>query len=116
VSEKRVGFSIVGVTFVNNPNPDIPADIAAAIDGLERAAFKDGATAAARAALDAAILARLAAAEAERDRARGKLDAMFGQLMLAEGSCAKLRKALEAAEIENTALKAERTGIGWPMR
>lgn len=79
----------------------MPADIEAAIDELEHASIWFGSSATsgtlsrretARAALDAAILARLTAAEAQRDTLRDKLDEMFSQLMLAEGSCAKLRE------------------------
>lgn len=72
MSEKRVGFSSDGETFVSTP--DMPADIAAAIDELEneleaylrnRGQLDD--VKAARVALDATILARLSAAEAARD-------------------------------------------------
>jgi hypothetical protein len=71
VSEKRVGFSIDGETVMAS-SPDMPADIAAAIDRYRDASrlyfhrmSEDNAVRMcdARAALDAAILARLTAAE-----------------------------------------------------
>jgi hypothetical protein len=75
VSGMRVNYSIVGETVMpDNPDTALPADIAAAIEVFRCAArdetrYPDGAnmsaTASARAALTAAIFARLAAAEAK---------------------------------------------------
>jgi hypothetical protein len=117
----------------------LPANIAAAIDDLVREIDTHGAVCVddvigARAALVAAILARLAAAaeddaeatcrairdeevaywqdaariaEAQRDTLRGKLDEMHACLRLAEGSCATLRAERDAALARAERLEAE---------
>jgi hypothetical protein len=91
----------------DNPDTALPADIAAAIDRLldcDRRLHRDVGTLPyvragrdeARAALDAAILARLTAAEAERDEAKAMLHALRQNLNAVWADNASLRERLES--------------------
>jgi hypothetical protein len=92
----------------------LPADIAAAIEAFEDWFREEGIGQfgydEVRYALNAAILARLAAVEAERDHFRDKLGELHACLRLAEGSSAELRARLSAAEAarDEACARAER--------
>jgi hypothetical protein len=92
---------------VRNPDTALPADIAAAIDemlGWHRRLYRSAGYPAdwrdsydaARAALDAAILARLTVAEAERDEAKAMLHALRQNLNAVWADNASLRERLES--------------------